>query len=65
MSRLKRYLSPQLAASIIAEDGDLDLRPRRKFLTTFFSDVRGFTTASERMEPEELIDAAERLPRAR
>lgn len=56
VSRLKRYLSPQLAESIVAGDGDLDLAPRRKFLTTFFSDVRGFTSASERMEPEELID---------
>jgi class 3 adenylate cyclase/HAMP domain-containing protein len=55
MSRLKRYLSPQLAASIIQGDGDLDLGSRRKYLTTFFSDVRGFTTASERMEPDELI----------
>jgi len=55
MSRLKRYLSPQLAASIVEGDGDLDLGSRRKYLTTFFSDVRGFTTASERMEPDELI----------
>jgi class 3 adenylate cyclase/HAMP domain-containing protein len=56
VSRLKRYLSPQLAESIVAQAGDLDLAPRRKLLTTFFSDVRGFTAASERMEPEELID---------
>jgi class 3 adenylate cyclase/HAMP domain-containing protein len=55
MSRLKRYLSPQLAESIIEHVGDLDLAGRRKYLTTFFSDVRGFTTASERMEPDELI----------
>jgi class 3 adenylate cyclase/HAMP domain-containing protein len=55
MSRLKRYLSPQLAESIIEHVGDLDLGSRRKYLTTFFSDVRGFTEASERMEPDELI----------
>ena len=55
LSRLKRYLSPQVAASIIAEAGDLDQPPSRKFLTMFFSDVRGFTAASERMEPEELV----------
>jgi class 3 adenylate cyclase/CHASE3 domain sensor protein len=55
-SRLKRYLSPQLAESIVAGERDVTLEPRRKFLTTFFSDVRGFTSASERMEPEELID---------
>jgi class 3 adenylate cyclase/HAMP domain-containing protein len=56
VSRLKRYLSPQVASSIVAADGDLASTPRRKFLTTFFSDVRGFTNASERMEPEELVD---------
>jgi class 3 adenylate cyclase/HAMP domain-containing protein len=55
-SRLKRYLSPRLAESILAGEREVTLDPRRKFLTTFFSDVRGFTSASERMEPEELID---------
>jgi class 3 adenylate cyclase len=55
-NRLKRYLSPQLAESIVAAGGDVILGPRRKYLTTFFSDVRGFTAASERMEPEELVD---------
>jgi len=55
-NRLKRYLSPQLAESIISDGRDVTLAPRRKFLTTFFSDVRGFTAAAERMEPEELVD---------
>ncbi|MET0800925.1 MAG: adenylate/guanylate cyclase domain-containing protein [Actinomycetota bacterium] len=55
-SRLKRYLSPSLAESIVAGERDVTLAPKRKFLTTFFSDVRGFTSASERMEPEELVD---------
>ncbi len=55
-SRLKRYLSPQLAESILAGERDVELAPSRKFLTTFFSDVRGFTAAAERMEPEELVD---------
>jgi|tagenome__1003787_1003787.scaffolds.fasta_scaffold20915574_2 class 3 adenylate cyclase/HAMP domain-containing protein len=55
-SRLKRYVSPQLAESIVSGERDIDLAPSRKFLTTFFSDVRGFTEAAERMEPEELID---------
>ena len=55
-SRLKRYVSPQLADSIVSGEHDIDLAPSRKFLTTFFSDVRGFTEAAERMEPEELVD---------
>jgi class 3 adenylate cyclase/CHASE3 domain sensor protein len=54
-SRLKRYLSPGLADSILSGTQDVTLGPSRKFLTTFFSDVRGFTSAAERMEPEELV----------
>jgi class 3 adenylate cyclase/HAMP domain-containing protein len=53
---LRRYLSPQLAESILA--GKIDVNPvtRRKTLTIFFSDVRGFTPMSERVEPEELVE---------
>lgn len=54
-SRLKRYLSPGLADSILSGEQDVSLGSSRKFLTTFFSDVRGFTAAAERMEPEELV----------
>jgi class 3 adenylate cyclase/HAMP domain-containing protein len=55
-SRLKRYLSPGLAESILSGERDVQLDSSRKFLTVFFSDVRGFTSAVERMEPEELVD---------
>jgi class 3 adenylate cyclase/HAMP domain-containing protein len=54
-SRLKRYLSPGLAESIVAGDRDVMLTSSRKFLTTVFSDIRGFTASAERMEPEELV----------
>src|SRR2546425_5703268 len=55
-SRLKRYLSPQLAESILSGEQDVSLGTSRKLLTTFFSDVRGFTAAAERMEPQQLVD---------
>jgi class 3 adenylate cyclase/HAMP domain-containing protein len=55
-SRLKRYLSPQLADSILSGERDVSLTTSRKLLTVFFSDVRGFTAAAERMEPEQLVD---------
>ena len=56
-TELKRYLSPQLAESILAGTVDVSLTSRRKNLTIFFSDIRGFTAMSERVEPEELVDA--------
>jgi CHASE3 domain sensor protein len=55
-TRLRRYLSPQLAESILAGERDVSLGTSRKLLTIFFSDVRGFTSAAEQMEPEALVD---------
>lgn len=56
-SELKRYLSPQLADSILAGTIEVSLVSRRKNLTVFFSDIRGFTDMSEHVEPEELVDS--------
>ena len=55
-TQMKRYLSPQLAESILSGDTDVDLISQRQELTIFFSDIRGFTPMSERLEPEELVD---------
>jgi adenylate cyclase len=54
-SRLKRYLSPGLADSILSGSQDVTMGSSRKFLTTFFSDIRGFTAAAERMKPDALV----------
>ena len=55
-ARLRRYVSPQLAESILAGDTEDDLGSNRKYLTVFQSDIRGFTEMAERMEPEHLVD---------
>ena len=55
-SRLRQYLSPQIAESILGGTMDAELVSRRQNLTIFFSDIRGFTAMSERVEPEELLD---------
>lgn len=55
-SALKRYLSPQIAESILSGERDVQLVSTRKNLTVLFSDIRGFTPLSERMESEELIE---------
>ncbi len=53
---LKRYVSPQIAESILRGERTVQLLSTRKNLTVMFSDIRGFTPLSERMETEELID---------
>ncbi len=57
---LKRYLSPQIADSILGGGEEFDLTSRRQDLTILFSDIRGFTSMSERMEPEEMVDLLNR-----
>ena len=55
-TRMKRYLSPQLAESILSGGTDVDLTSRRQELTVLFSDIRAFTAMSERLEPEDLVE---------
>jgi len=54
---LRRYVSPQVADAIVSEGSRLTLTPTRRNLSILVSDIRGFTEMSERMEPEELVDA--------
>lgn len=54
-ARLRRYVSPQLADSILAGDTEIALSTSRKYLTVFMSDIRGFTEMTEQMEPELLV----------
>ena len=50
--QLSRYLSPQVYQSIFEGNTQARIESRRKRLTVFFSDIVGFTTATERMEAE-------------
>ena len=53
--RLKRYVSPQIAEHILSNGSDRYLINARKLLTICFSDLKGFTEATENMEPEDTI----------
>ncbi|MBP6217223.1 MAG: adenylate/guanylate cyclase domain-containing protein [Oligoflexales bacterium] len=48
------YLSPEVIEQLLDEPQGLQLGGVRKELTVFFSDVRGFTTISESLTPEQL-----------
>lgn len=53
---LSKYLSPQVWESIFTGKQSVQLGTRRKKLTVFFSDIRGFTELAEEMEAEALTD---------
>ncbi|MFC1534974.1 adenylate/guanylate cyclase domain-containing protein [Thermodesulfobacteriota bacterium] len=52
---LRRYLSPNLADKILTSGDILGAEPRRKMMTVMFSDIRGFSTLTDNLEPEELF----------
>ena len=55
MSRLKRFLSPQVAELILSSADDALLRNHRCDIAVLFCDLRGFTAFAETAEPEELM----------
>jgi class 3 adenylate cyclase len=55
MERLKRYLSPQIAKTILGNEQDL-FKTHRREITVVFLDLRGFTAFSDSAEPEEVMD---------
>lgn len=50
-----RYLAPQVIDRLISGDAPLKLGGGKQELTILFSDIRGFTSLSERLKPEELV----------
>lgn len=53
-SKLSKYLSPQVYASIFKGERDVTIATERKKLTVFFSDIKDFTATTSDLEPEDL-----------
>lgn len=51
-----RYISPDLVKQIARSDQELPLGGINKELSVLFLDIRGFTTLSEKLKPEEVVD---------
>jgi class 3 adenylate cyclase len=52
---LKRFFPPQVIDQVMARGGAAELRSQRKLVTVFFADLRGFTSFSDSVEPEEVM----------
>jgi adenylate cyclase len=53
-SLFSRFISPEMVNQLI-ETQDIDSLNKRAELTVLFSDIRGFTTISEKLKPEEVV----------
>jgi class 3 adenylate cyclase/CheY-like chemotaxis protein len=59
MSRLRRFLSPQLAELIVDSGDESFLESHRREIVVVFCDLRGFTAFAEASEPEEVMGVLE------
>ena len=55
LSRLKRFFSKPVAEAILAGGEEL-LEPHRREITAVFLDLRGFTSFTDRADPDEVMD---------
>jgi class 3 adenylate cyclase len=55
-SKLSKYLSPQVYASIFSGEQSVEIASKRKKLTVFFSDIADFTGTTDSLESEELTN---------
>ena len=52
----EKYVSPSIVNEVLADPGNVELGGKKMNLTVMFSDVRGFTTISEKLDPRQLSD---------
>lgn len=55
LSRLRRFLSPQLAEVVVSSGSEQLLESHRREITVVFCDLRGFTAFAETAEPEDVM----------
>lgn len=52
----KQYLSPTVIDQLVDDPAMLKLGGEKRVMTAFFSDIQGFSTISESLSPEELVE---------
>lgn len=56
LGRLRRFLSAPVAEAVLSSDVAGVLAPHRREIAVMFCDLRGFTSFTKRVEPEEVIE---------
>ncbi len=51
-----KYVSKDVVEEILKNEGAMDLRGKKLYMSVYFSDIRGFTSFSEKMDPVELSE---------
>jgi adenylate cyclase len=54
LSNFQRYFAPDLARQIAGQEDEIQLGGAKRQVVVLFSDIRGFTSLSERMSPDEI-----------
>jgi class 3 adenylate cyclase len=52
----QRYVSPDVIEEILAEPEKNYMKTNKRTMTVLFSDLRGFTAMSEKLEPEQVVE---------
>lgn len=59
-STFSKYVSPAIVDEILKDPENIELGGKKLRMSVFFSDVRGFTTMSEKLDPRALSDVLTR-----
>jgi class 3 adenylate cyclase len=59
-NQLRRYLSPKITEKILSGNGHAAPESQRRVMTVVFSDIRGFSTLTDDLEPEEIFQLLDR-----
>ncbi|MFH0701994.1 MAG: adenylate/guanylate cyclase domain-containing protein [bacterium] len=52
---MSNYLAPQIMEEVLSDPSKLNLGGSKRVLSILFSDIRGFTTISENLDPHEVV----------
>lgn len=56
LGTFEKYVSPAIVSEVMMHPDNLKLGGRKEHMSVFFSDIRGFTTISEKLAPERLSE---------